>query len=139
MTNDEKTKKSSGFIALTSVIIIAAVIALLIIGMFGGAVGEMIRGGKRERSEEALSWANLCMEVALNELRKNPHYPGNATTTIVNVDGSCHIATLTRIPMGVIIITTIRTEGRVADYIRKIEAEVEEGSSPLRIISWKEI
>jgi hypothetical protein len=116
------------------VIILGAVVVLLIIGMFGGAVGEMERGGARERGEEALSWADLCLEVALGKLRDNPGYTGDENIEIENLEGSCDILSL-EAAGGII---TIKTEGEVAGYSKKIEAEVEAGSDPLNIINWQE-
>lgn len=137
MVNNQRltvNSQGSGFIALTSVIILGAVVVLLIIGMFGGAVGEMEREGARERGEEALSWANLCLETALGKLREDSGYTGDESIEIENVEGSCDI--LPWEPAGGII--TIKTEGEVAGYTKKMEAEVEEGSDPLNIISWQE-
>ena len=125
-----------GFIALTSVIILGAVVVLLIIGIFTGAAGEMERGGEKEKGEKTLSWANLCMEVALNELRNDyDGYGGGQEITITGVDGSCDILTLDR--TGGII--TITTEGEIPGHIRKMEVEVQESSGFLSIINWREI
>ena len=125
-----------GFIALTSVLILAAVIVLLIIGIFGGAASEMERGVEKEKGEKALSWANLCMEKALNELRNNCNYTGNVTnTTVAGVDGSCDILTF-ETAGGTI---TITTEGNVLGHTRKMQVEVVEDSDPLNVTTWQEI
>jgi len=128
------TNTQIGFIALTSVIVIGAVVVLLIIGIFGGAVGEMERGVEKEKGEKALSWANLCMEVALNELRNDSGYEGGGDP-ITGADGSCDILTLE--PGGGTI--TITTEGEVSGHIRRIEVKVKENSNPLNVTSWQEI
>jgi len=109
-------------------------VVLLIIGIFGGAVGEMERGVEKEKGEKALSWANLCMEVALNELRNDSGYEGGGDP-ITGADGSCDILTLEP-GEGTI---TITTEGEVSGHIRRIEVKVKENSNPLNVTSWQEI
>ena len=125
----------AGLIALTSVIILGAVVLLLIIGIFGGAVSEMERGGEKEKGEKALSWANLCMEVALSELRNDPDYAGEEEKTVDGLDGSCDILIFDPEESTI----TITTEGEVASHVRRMQVEIEGGSNPLNVTSWREI
>jgi len=131
--------QNKGFIALTSVVIISAVIVLLMVGIFRGSVGEMWRGAAKERGEQAFSLANLCMEIALNELRENPDtYTGGGIFEDFE-EGECEILPVVR--NGDIIITTkgkAEIEGRITTYTRRIEAEVSVTASGLEINSWKE-
>ena len=136
MANSQKAivnSQTRGFIALTSVVIIGAVIVLLIIGIFKGAVGEMERGEAKEKSEQALSLANLCMETALNELRQD--FAGYGGDEIITVGGEeCYISSVNRASG-----TIVETEGEFAGYTKKTQAEVEQVSGKIEIIGWGEI
>jgi len=128
-------KYNSGFIALTSVIIISAVIVLLVIGIFRSSVGEMERGGAREKSDGALSLANTCAEIALYELRKNPdNYSVSEEEEISVGEKSCYISSVER-ESDII----IKTRGVSGDYTRKIQIEVASVKPKIEITEWREI
>ena len=125
--------QARGFIALTSVIIISAVIVLLIVGIFRSSVGEMERGKTKEMSGEALSLANTCAEIALNELRKDPDYSVSEEITIDEGGIVCYISEV-GIEDGK---TVIKTKGEASNHTRRIQVAVE-SFNPIEIAEWKE-
>ena len=70
-------KGQFGHIALTSTIILSAVFVMLFAGMTGLFVGGMERIEDAESSQKARSLLNNCVEVALDEIRKDSDYQGN--------------------------------------------------------------
>lgn len=144
MFNKQKPaiKANSGLIALTSVVVISAVIVFLMVGIFRTSVGEMWRGEMKERGEEALSLANLCMEIALNELRKDPEgYAGSEIHSFTGI-GQCEILAVQR-GDDIIITTegTTETTGKIVPYpyIRKLQADISATAPSIQIESWQEI
>jgi hypothetical protein len=128
-----------GFIALTSVVIISAVIVLLMLGIFRSSIGEMWRGGLKERGEKAFSLANLCMEIALNELRNDPDGYGGVETFVFG-ESECKILAVER-EDGIVMKTESIAEitGRIPTYTRKIQVNVFTTGSFIAIESWQEI
>jgi hypothetical protein len=81
-------KEKRGYIALFSTIIMSAVFLLLFSGMFLLATGGMSRVSDMESSLKASSWANTCIEEALNSIRNDP----NSLITSISYDteeGGC--------------------------------------------------
>ncbi len=84
------TKRENGYIALFSTIILSAVFLLLFAGMFLLATGGMSRISDMESSLKASSWANNCIEEALNEIRKDPGF-SLANISYSTEEGGCLI------------------------------------------------
>ncbi len=125
-------RKDTGFVALTSVIIINAFIVILFIGMFFSATEQMERADDREFSTRALGLANSCAEVALNELKNDLAYNGGETVTVGAY--SCDILELYSTDMAKV----IKTTGEVNGYKKRVQIEVDVFAYPyLEIIDWR--
>jgi len=127
-------RRSVGFIALTSVIIIGAVAILIIVGIFSISRRDMERGLSREFSEKAFSLASLCAEEALYALKENSDYLGNETFFIGNdfcdillVEGDWETG------------KTIKTRGVMSDYKRRIKIDISTTTPEIIITDWQEV
>jgi hypothetical protein len=132
---NKKQKKEQGFIALTSVSLLSIFFVILFVGMFFSATEAVERVLDRERSVKALSLANGCAEIALNELWKNSDYSGGQVKAI---EGDvCEIKSMEYFGIHG---KAIKTEAEVSGQYKKIQIEVDVESWPLlNIIAWREI
>ncbi len=126
-------KKKSGFIALTSVIILSGIFIVIFMSIFFIAYEESERGVDLESSMGAYSLATTCIEVALREIAHDENYNGNHTESFS--DGNCEVEELINFPDDVVLITAI---GEKSNYYKTIEVEVDISDWPnLEIIKWR--
>lgn len=130
----EKNKKSKGFIALISILIIGAVVLVISIGLSLRSISETDMSLSQQQANTALSLANLCAEQALFKLESVLNYSGSET---LNIDGnSCSILAITGSGN---INRTVTTQSTVAGYTRKVKAIVSQISPVMQISSWNEV
>lgn len=132
MTNNY-TKHSSGFVALTSTIIISAVILLLIIGAFNLSIIEIDKSKARYNSEIARSWANLCTEEALQEIREDSDYTTESKSYGESESG-CSFTVSGDFPEKI-----VQSTGEYSYHTRRIEVTVSDYDPLLVIDSWEEV
>ncbi len=124
----------SGIIALSTVLVIGAIVLVMGIGI---SLRSVINGNMENdtyRSTTALSLANTCMEYALLSLANNAAYAGNETLTR---DGqSCIIQSVVNTGG---VTRTVTTSATVNGYTRRIQVLVANVAPPLQISSWQEI
>jgi hypothetical protein len=126
--------KNSGFIALTSVIIMSGFFVIIFIGMFFSAVEEAGRTGGRENSVKAVILANSCVEEALSSLRNSLSYAGNEDINIG--DEFCTLLVMD----GTETMKVIKAVGASDNYTKKMQVEVDILNHPsLRILDWREV
>ncbi len=133
-----KTNRQKGYIALFSTIILSAVFLLLFAGMFALAIGGMKRITDKESFFGAVSWANICVEDALNKIRKDPDYAiGNVSYS--EGDEGCDVGDVVRHSDELI---SFKSLGKFFDHEKNIEVTVkiteEEGVRTIEIVEWKE-
>lgn len=126
-------KRQPGIIALTTVLIIGAVVLVASLGIAFRSVSETKITVTHENSYRAFSLATACMEKALLSLADNASYGGNET---INIDGdSCIINTLETLGTSRI----IKTHATYLGYIRRIQVTVSQTTPPLQVSSWQEV
>lgn len=125
---------NQGFIALTSILIIGALILVISVGLSLRSVSETQISLAQQEAHRALALANLCAEVALMKLESVLNYSGNET---VNVDGlSCDIMSiegsgnLNRI---------VKAKSTISGYTKKVKVVVSRISPVMQITSWEEV
>ncbi len=127
-----------GYIALSSTIILSAIFTLLFIGMFALSVGGMRRISDKENSLKAISFANICIEKALGEIREDTDYEGNVTETFSG-GNFCEIGEIGKYEDYIIFEVTGSYEG----YQKKIDMEVKitetETERTIELVEWEEI
>ncbi len=131
-------QSQDGYIALFSTIILSAVFVLLFIGMFTLAIGGMGRITDKESSFQAISWANLCVEEALNAVRKDPDDALDISHGII--DNGCEVTDKDDDPEKGDL--SFNVKGAYSEYEKKmevvVEVVVEEGVRTIEIVEWNE-
>jgi len=126
--------KNDGFIILTSVIIIGAVVLLIGMGVALRSMGETDMSSNEEITTRVLSLVNTCAELGVIKLRNNLNYSGNEDIIIEGSD-SCRIfptegtGNTNRI---------IKTEAEIKGFKKRIKVDIET-MEPLNIRSWQEV
>ena len=129
-----KIKKSEGFIALISILIVGGLILTVSIGVSLRSIGETEMSFGEQESNKALALANLCAEQALMKLESILNYSGSESIIvggspcdILAIDGSGNLN------------RTVKSQSTVSGYTRKVKVEVSQISPTMRITSWEEI
>jgi len=123
-----------GFIALISVLIIAALVLAISIGVSLRSVEETNMSLGEQESHRALALADLCAEQALMKLLSVLDYSGNES---IIIDGeSCDILTIGGSGNSD---RTVQTRSTVSGYTKKVEVEVSRISPTMEIVSWEEV
>jgi uncharacterized membrane-anchored protein len=129
---------SKGYVALFSTIILIAVFLLLFTGMFLIAVGGMQRISDKENAFWAESFANICTEEVLNNIRENTDYGGEEMISFEG-GGYCEVGVVEDAGDGV---RNFTVTGEVSSYVKTIEVSVkineEAGVRTLEIVGWEE-
>ena len=129
------SKSQDGFIALTTVMIIAALI--IIIGASMGYAGFFSRFNilDGEFKEMSLGLAEACAEIARVEIANNPGFTASNATYDVGNDmpqRTCKIVSVTGS-------YTVRTQGIEKNSYSNIEAVFNRTASDVTVTSWKEV
>ncbi len=126
-------QSQDGYIALTSVLVISAIVLVLVVGAFNLSLVEMEKGSVRYNAEKAISWANLCAEEALQEIREDSDYTteGKNYGDVPNNDG-CSFTVSGDWPK------TIQSTGFFQEHTRRLEITVSDDDPLLVIESWEE-
>ena len=122
--------KNLGFIAITSVLIISAVVLAITISVSMLSLGQGQAGLALTKGEEALSFVDGCAEDALLKLRASSTYTGG---NITRPEGTC---TVTITSVGSTYTLTVSTADIL--YKRTVRIVANKGSA-ITITSWKEI
>lgn len=123
-----------GFIALTSILIIGALILTISIGLSLRSIGETQISLAEQESHRALALANLCAEAALMKLESVLNYGGNESMAvggqscdIMSIEGS---GNLNRI---------VKAKSTVSGHTKKVKVVVSRISPVMQITSWEEV
>jgi hypothetical protein len=123
-----------GFIALTSILIIEALVLMVSIGVLLRSVNETDMSLDEQESHRALFLAGLCAESALMNLKSVFNYSGNES--IIIGEESCDILTIEGSGN---LDRTVKTQSTVSGYTKKVKIEVFQVSPVMEISSWEEI
>ncbi len=119
-----------GFIAITSVLIISAVVLAITISVSLLSIGQGQAGLALTKGEDTLSFVEGCADDALLKLRASAGYAGG---NITRPEGTCTVGVSTA---GSVYTLTVSTSSTL--YKRTVQVVTNRGSS-LTITSWKEI
>lgn len=123
-------KKQKGFIAITTVLIISALVLIVGIGISLDSIGEIKMGLQRSLSSQSYYLANLCAEQTLMKLKENSSYPGNETINIEN--GNCTILPIEGN-------WTIKVSASSSGQIKKMKLIVSQIDPEIIVDSWEEV
>ena len=125
-----RRENKQGYIALTTVILLSAIIILITTATSLLAIGEAQSSFALFNGENTLTFVEGCMEDALLKSQASETYSGG---TIARPEGTC---TITVIKVGSVWTVTATTAATT--YKRTIQAIVTRSTS-LTITSWKEL
>jgi len=123
-------KKQKGFIAITTVLIISALVLMVGIGVSLESIGEIKMGLQRSLSSESYYLANLCVEEALMKLKEDSAYLGDEIINLGN--GSCTILPIEGN-------WTIKISASSSDQVKKIKLIVSQINPEIIVDSWEEV
>ena len=92
MKNSERKKTEGGFIALTSVLIIGAVVLVLGVSLFHSALTDYSISSAYESGQEAAFLADFCLKEGVLKLKENIDYEGAEDIEVD--DTTCYIGSV---------------------------------------------
>lgn len=122
-------KSEQGYVAISIVLILTAVVLGIMITVAQLGIGEGQVSLALSKGEDSLNLTEGCMEDALLKIRSNASYSGGSIT---RPEGTCSIGVSQAGSTYTVTATTVTTT-----YKRTIQAVVVRGSS-LSLTSWKE-
>jgi hypothetical protein len=125
--------KNQGMIALTTVLIVGAIVLAVSIGITTRTVIETQISGSEEQTHKALVAATSCMESALAKLSDNASYTGNESISVGS--NTCTISTITSSGNT----RTVKTSSTVGGHTRRLSVTVSNVNPPLQVSSWQEV
>lgn len=129
--------KQHGFIALTSILIISALILLLVVGVSLRSIGATNIALDFHQATRALTAANACAEIGLMKLLTTHNYLGNETIAIGSQN--CFIANSATTTANPNLNRTFKTTSTVANFTRKNQVAITQVSPTTTISSWQEV
>ena len=127
----KKTKK--GYVALVTVIILAAVTSVVALTALSLGTDSTIFSAEKQNQSLAKSYANSCMEIAINKLKASTSYIGNESMAVGN--GTCQILTISGSGNSN---RTIQTKGFSGTVVRKLQVTITTVNPSTIYSSWQE-
>ena len=126
----KKCESNQGFIALSMILIITAVVMSIATTVTFLAIGEAQSALTQQKGEDAWTFVEGCAEDALQKIHDSSTYAGG---TITRPEGTCSVTVTTGNPNWDITVTTTATT-----YKRSVQIKATRGST-ITITSWEEI
>lgn len=127
----------SGYIALTSMLLISAVIIMSIIGVTYSSIGEAQSGLALLKSEDNLQLVEGCIEDALLKIRSNSAFgqPTGTPVTITRPEGTCSITVNSIVGL----VWTVTATSSSTGYKRTLRVIITRNPTGIVLTSWLEI
>src|SRR5258708_36089207 len=116
-----------GYIALSMILIISAVVISVATTVSLLAIGEAESSLTQQKGEDTWNFVDGCAEDAMQKIHDSTSYAGG---TITRPEGTCSVTVIVGDPNWDITVTTTATA-----YVRKVEIKATRGST-LTISSW---
>lgn len=126
-----------GYIALSTVLIILAVIIAITLTMTYSAIGEAQSGLALFKGDENLNFAEGCVEDAMLKARSDPNYNGG-TITRPSPEPNCVVTVNSKTGSGTVTWDTDVTVD-TTDYKRTININFTRSPTGITLNSWNEI
>jgi hypothetical protein len=124
-------EKSQGFIAISAVLVIMAVVVAITVTVSQLSIGEGQASLSLVKGEENLNLVEGCVEDYLLKIRANPGYSGGI---IQRPEGSCTINIVSTNPNWDIIVLPVSTQ-----YLRSIQVKFTRTGTQINLTSWSEV
>lgn len=128
-----KAKKTDGYVALLTVLVIGAVSVSLMTSVVLIGLGTSRSSAEAQRSLEAMSAADACTELALQLIWNASTYTGTSNLTIGNATCSVTVANTGGENR------TVTSTGTSGQAIRKVKVLITAVSSQITVSSWQEV
>ena len=123
----------NGYIALTSILIISAIVLLIALSAGLLSISELNMGLEKNQSAEAYYLASACAEQGLQEIRNSDSFTGIGNLSLENGDCSYDVSQAGGENR------TIEVSGIVNNIIRKIKISLDTINPNINITSWQEV
>lgn len=131
----ETKKTQSGFVAIVTLVLMAALVSILAYSAGSLGLGELNMSFTSQKGLEALSVADGCADEVLRRFRINANYGISAGTLVYILSyGSCTVDVVD-LGGGQRRVTIL---GTASQYNKKIEIVVSTSGSDVNIVSWEE-
>lgn len=123
--------KEKGYIALTSLLVIFAVVGAIVTSITYLSIGEAQSGLALYKGEENLSFVEGCVEDVMLKIRSDSSYNG---TIITKPEGSCTISYTSSGPIN----WDLTVSSQTVNYKRSIKLVFVRNPSGITLTSWRE-
>jgi type II secretory pathway pseudopilin PulG len=135
--NSYNKRKKGGFLVLTMVLLVCAVVLIVATGMLFRSIGEVNQTADSERSLQAWSTVNACAEYALAQIATRTGWTDYTGGVSLDVgDKTCYIYPVENGTAGSKIINASST---VSGFTKKVSIEVATNTPRVKINSWEEV
>lgn len=123
----------NGYIALTSILIISAIVLLIALSTGLLSISELNMGLEKNQSAEAYYLASACAEQGLQEIRNSDSFTGTGNLSLENGNCSYDVSQTGGENR------TVEASGIVNNIIRKIKISLDTINPNINITSWQEV
>ena len=123
----------NGYIALTSILIISAIVLLIALSAGLLSISELNMGLEKNQSAEAYYLASACAEQGLQEIRNSDSFTGAGNLSLEN--GTCTYDVSQTGGEN----RTVEALGSVNNIVRKIKISLDAINPSINITSWQEV
>src|SRR4030042_4093857 len=113
----KRAKKQEGFVAITSVLIVSALVLVLGVSMCHNSLEDQAMSAAFNKGEEASLLADFCAREAFQNIKQDINYAGDETIEINGM--SCEINPIENISTSTKKISTLATVGEQPHYKRQ--------------------
>jgi len=124
-------RQADGYVALSSVLVIAAVVLVIGISVSLLSISESQMSLAEKKKEETIDFVESCLEDALLRINEDESYSGG---TLSLPEGDCTI-NISQTGND----WTITAEGTLDGFTKTIEVQLERTSPTMALTSWQEI
>ena len=128
-----KVQRSKGFIVLTMVLLVSAVVLAVATGLLLRSISQANESGDSEKSLKAWAGVNACGEYAMGKLGVSNSYAGDETFQFGNETEICYIYPVEEDESGV---RLVKASSTVSGFTKKVLIQVNANRS---VAFWKEV
>ena len=124
------TKSNSGYIALSSILVISAVVLVIGISTSLLSVNDLLSSASGKKGDETVDFVEACIEDALLRLNEDNSIPGNITLP----QGTCSVTINSQVGNN----WDFTVAATLNDYTRSVRLQVTRDTTVV-VTSWQEV
>lgn len=133
----KKNPLETGYIALTTVIIILAVVLITAMSVTFSSIGEAQSGLALFKGEENFHFVEGCVEDMMLKARSDENYT-SGTISRPGTEGTCVVTVVSKVGSGTVT-WTVEVNSQSTSYQRKISVIFVRSATGITLTSWNEI